>query len=78
LLRNRSRTAGAADNQYIGLWINGTSEDVYPSYLLAHVPCFVVHKFPLANYTTAVNPCPPTDSNFVDGTDIVVVGKRGS
>jgi hypothetical protein len=71
VLRDSARTAATADNQYIGLWINGASEDVYLSYLLARVPCFMVHKFPMANYTlTAVNPCPPTFSNFVDGTDI--------
>ncbi|KAJ7326338.1 hypothetical protein DFH08DRAFT_816675 [Mycena albidolilacea] len=47
------------------------SEDVYLSYLLVWVPYFVVQKFPTANYTpTAVNPCPPTYSNFVDSTDI--------
>jgi hypothetical protein len=70
-LKDSAQTAAAADDQYIGLWINGTSEDVYLSYLLARVPCFVVHEFPMANYTpTAINPCPPTYSNFVDGTDI--------
>ncbi|KAJ7351560.1 hypothetical protein DFH08DRAFT_806279 [Mycena albidolilacea] len=69
VLRDSARTAAAADDQYIGLWINGASEEVYLSYLLARVPCFVVHKFPMANYTpTAVKPHPPTYSNFVDGS----------
>ncbi|KAJ7355477.1 hypothetical protein DFH08DRAFT_954953 [Mycena albidolilacea] len=71
VLKDSALTATAADDQFIGLWINGASEDVYLSYLLAQVPCFVVHKFPMANYTpSAIQPCPPTYSNFVDGTDI--------
>ncbi|KAJ7302832.1 hypothetical protein DFH08DRAFT_826296 [Mycena albidolilacea] len=71
VLRDSIRNAAAADDQYIGLWINRASEDIYLSYLPVRVPCFMVHEFPMANYTpTAVNPCLPTFSNFVDGTDI--------
>jgi hypothetical protein len=35
VLRDSTRTAAAADDQYMGLWINGASEEVYLSYLLA-------------------------------------------
>lgn len=59
------------NDRYIRLWIYGTSKDVYLSYLLSRVPCFVAHEFLAANYTpTAISPLPPTYYIFVDGTDI--------
>ncbi|KAJ7108801.1 hypothetical protein C8R44DRAFT_884830 [Mycena epipterygia] len=41
----RRTTMDVADEQYIGGWINGTSEDVVLRYMLARVPCFVVHEY---------------------------------
>jgi hypothetical protein len=56
VLKDSALTATAADDQFIGLWINRASEDIYLSYLLARVPCFVVHEFPWLTIH-----CPPSN-----------------
>jgi hypothetical protein len=68
-LKEAARGAIAANDQYIGVWINGVSEDVYLSYLGARVPCFVIYEFLVLNYMpTAVSPYLPTYANFLEGT----------
>jgi hypothetical protein len=71
MLKEAARGAVATNEQYIRVWINGTTEDVYLSYLLARVPCFTIHEFLMPNYTTmAISPHPPTYLDFLEGTDV--------
>ncbi|KAJ7363861.1 hypothetical protein DFH08DRAFT_949493 [Mycena albidolilacea] len=78
-LREAARGAVAADDQYIGVWINGASEDVYYAYLGARVPCFIIHEFLMPNYTpTTVSPHPPTYDNFLEGTDVDLIVRRNA
>jgi hypothetical protein len=79
VLREAARGAVAANDQYIGVWINGASEDVYYTYLGARVPCFIIHEFLMPNYTpTAVSPYPPTYDNFLEGTDMDLIVRRNA
>ncbi|KAJ7887726.1 hypothetical protein B0H13DRAFT_2342322 [Mycena leptocephala] len=34
-----------ADDQYIGVWVNGAPEETVLRYLAASIPCFIVHEF---------------------------------
>ncbi|KAJ7863877.1 hypothetical protein B0H13DRAFT_1899406 [Mycena leptocephala] len=34
-----------ADDQFIGVWVNGAPEETVLCYMAASVPCFIVHKF---------------------------------
>ncbi|KAJ7898770.1 hypothetical protein B0H13DRAFT_803740 [Mycena leptocephala] len=45
LTRLREVDMPRADDQYIGLWVNGAPEEVVLRYLAASIPCFVVHEF---------------------------------
>lgn len=41
----RNTTMEVADEQYIGRWVNGTSEEVVLRYMHSRIPCFVVHEY---------------------------------
>ncbi|KAJ7840445.1 hypothetical protein B0H13DRAFT_2366244 [Mycena leptocephala] len=45
LPRLRQLQFSDADDRYVGMWFNGTSEETVLRYLAASIPCFIVHEF---------------------------------
>lgn len=68
----REATLPVANDDRMGVWVNGMREVGVLLFMCKKVPCFVVHEFPPETLVPlAAAPNPPTFHNFVDGTDIV-------
>jgi hypothetical protein len=65
-------TMPIANDNWLGLWVNGMTEAGVLLLMKQRVPCFIVHEFPLETpVLRSVVPRPPTFFSFVEGTDVV-------
>jgi hypothetical protein len=68
----REATMPVANDDRMGVWVNGMKEAGVLLFMRQEVPCFVVHEFPPETLVPlSAAPNPPTFHNFVDGTDVV-------
>jgi hypothetical protein len=67
----RKATLPVANDNRIGVWVNGMKEVGVLLFMQQKVPCFIVHKFPPETMVPlSAAPNPLTFHNFIDGTDI--------
>ncbi|KAJ7153266.1 hypothetical protein C8R46DRAFT_1228201 [Mycena filopes] len=59
-----------ANEEYVGLWINGLEEKLALRYMKAGVPCFIVHQYKAGAMTRDVMHSTPVFDSFLAGTDI--------
>jgi hypothetical protein len=72
LSRLREMECHEAFERYIGVWVNGASEEVVLRYLVAAIPCFIVHEF--KGLVAGVNEAEVMrQSSFLDGTAIAAL-----
>jgi hypothetical protein len=61
-----------ANDDWMGLWVNGMTAAGVLLLMKQRVPCFIVHEFPPEMpVLRSVVPRPPTFFSFVEGTDVV-------
>jgi hypothetical protein len=75
----REFTMPVANDNWIGMWVNGMSEAGVLLLMKQKVPCFIVHKFPPETPVPhSAAPHPPTFFSFVEGTDVVYLVRHNA
>ncbi|KAJ7815061.1 hypothetical protein B0H14DRAFT_3878503 [Mycena olivaceomarginata] len=75
----RETTMPVANDDLIGLWVNGMPEAGVLLLMKQKVPCFIVHEFPPETpVLCSAVPRPPTFFSFVEGTDVVYTTRISS
>ncbi|KAJ7321811.1 hypothetical protein DFH08DRAFT_969698 [Mycena albidolilacea] len=68
-----------ANDNWMGLWINGMPEAGVLLLMKQKVPCFIVHEFPLETPVLhSAVPRPPTFFSFVEGTNVVYLVRNNT
>ncbi|KAJ6454084.1 hypothetical protein C8R47DRAFT_1083205 [Mycena vitilis] len=66
----RCTAVAPADEQYIGLWINGAGESDALQYLSASIPCFVIHTYAPDETHRSTAGLGKVFSDFITGTEL--------
>ncbi|KAJ7081399.1 hypothetical protein B0H15DRAFT_786602, partial [Mycena belliarum] len=59
-----------ADDNLVGVWINGMDEETALRHMLAGVPCFIAHEYSAAELESGAIASGPEYTNLLDGTDL--------
>jgi hypothetical protein len=72
-------TMPVANDDWLGLWVNGMTEAGVLLLMKQKVPCFIVHEFPPETpVLRSAVPRPPTFFSFVEGTDVVYLVRNNT